>query len=299
VPARQSLFVLLIKKREDLPRAIALNSTIFNGSRFVGPAIGGIILNLFGPAFCFWTDAISYLAVLTGLKKIKVKESPKSKLSFTQFFKSFKEGIHYASSSSLTYLTLGLVASNSFLIVFAAVASPIFARDIFHGDAQTLGYLSGIVGCGTFISAIIFLQIKQSPKLLRFLPSGAALTGLGLMGYGCCNHFYQTILPLFCAGLGASFVGSSANIALQSVVSDAKRGRIMSLFTMCFYGFMPFGNLAAGYLISHTGVRTALEIAGATCLITALLFVTQLSQFYQKFESSLKRHHQEEISVEL
>jgi MFS family permease len=266
MPVRQSFLVEMIENREDLGNAIALNSSIVNSARLIGPSIAGILIAYVGEGVCFLLNAVSYLAVIASLLAMKIVsrriETPK-----TDIFQGVKEGFSYAFGFSPIRSVLLLISLVSLLGMPLTVLMPVFARDILHGDSHTLGFLMGASGTGSLVGAI-------------YLASRTALAcgifGVGLIVFSQSRNFWFSLLLMLITGFGMLVQMASANTLLQAVVEEDKRGRVMSLYTMAFRGMVPFGSLLGGSLASKIGAPNTVLIGGASCVLGALLFARTL-----------------------
>ncbi|MBW4668328.1 MAG: MFS transporter [Cyanomargarita calcarea GSE-NOS-MK-12-04C] len=274
-PARQAFVPELVEKREDLASAIAINSTMFNGARLIGPAIGGLLIASFGPAYCFLIDGLSYIAVIFALLAMRIRpiKIPKSKVNPLQ---SIKEGFVYAFSFAPIRSILLLSALVSLFGMQYTVLVPIFAEEILKGSAETLGFLMAASGVGALFGGV-YLATRQKVvgigKLIAFSPT---ILGIGLIAFSFSRFLPFSLATMLFVGLGTILQVVSSNTFLQTIVDDDKRGRVMSLFTMSFLGTIPFGNLLGGVLATHIGAPNTLVIDGIVCILGSIYFTTQL-----------------------
>lgn len=274
-PARQAFVPELIEKRDDLANAIAINSTMFNGARLIGPAIGGLLIAQVGAAYCFLIDGLSYIAVIIALLAMNIK-SNKYQVSSANPLKQIKDGFNYAFGFPPIRAILILSALVSFMGMQYTIIVPIFAEKILQGDAQTLGFLMAASGVGA-LSGGIYLATRQTivglGKLIAF---GPTILGCGLIAFSLSRFLPLSLFSLLFVGLGTILQIAAGNTVLQTIVDDDKRGRVMSIYTMSFLGTIPFGNLLAGFLANHIGATNTLIIDGIACILGSVFFMRQL-----------------------
>ena len=275
IPIRQAFVVDMLEKKEDLGNAIALNSSLVNGARLIGPAIAGILIAALGEGLCFLFNGISYLAVIAALLMMKIGK-PAIPAEKKDFLKDLAEGFSYAFGFSPIKSILLLLALMSFLGMPYQVLMPIFAGKILHGGPHTLGFLMGASGLGALAGAIFLASRKDAMQLSVITPFAAAVFGMGLMAFSRSRVLWLSMPLVSLAGFGMMVQMASSNMVLQNIVEDSKRGRIMSLFTMAFMGMTPFGSLAAGWLASRIGAPDTIFISGACCLLGSAAFSIRL-----------------------
>jgi MFS family permease len=274
-PARQAFVPELIDRRDDLANAIAINSTMFNGARLIGPAIGGLLIAQVGAAYCFLIDGVSYIAVIAALLAMNIK-SNKYQVNSANPFKQIKDGFNYAFGFPPIRAILILSALVSFLGMQYTIIVPIFAEKILQGNAQTLGFLMAASGVGA-LSGGIYLATRQTVVGLgRLIAFGPTILGCGLIAFSLSRFLPLSLFSLLFVGLGTILQIASGNTVLQTIVDDDKRGRVMSIYTMSFLGTIPFGNLLAGFLANHIGATNTLIIDGVACILGSIFFVRQL-----------------------
>lgn len=275
VPARQSFVVQMVEKKEDLANAIALNSSMVNGARLLGPSIAGMLIALTGEGICFLLNGISYLFVIASLLLMKVKPvrlNGKGK----NVLKEMKEGFSYAIGfAPIKYIIL-LLAIVSLMGMSYTVLMPVFAREILHGGPHTFGFLIGASGLGALTGALYLASRKSTAGLVSIVPLAAAFFGAGLIAFSFSRSFILSLVLMLISGLGMMLQMASSNTILQTIVEDSKRGRIMSFYTMAFMGTAPFGSLLAGALAKMFGAPIAILTGGLTCIAGAVLFMRKL-----------------------
>lgn len=273
--ARQSFVVQLVEKREDLSNAIALNSSMFNMARLVGPSVAGAIIATVGEGLCFLLNALSYFAVLASLLLMRLPRQERQKQD-TQVLKSLGEGFTYAFGFAPIRDLLLLIATLSLFGMPFTVLMPVFARDVLGGDAGTLGLLMGASGVGALLGALYLASRKSVLGLGRVIVVASVLFGLGLMAFALSQTMVFSLLGIFVAGLGMILRMASTNTLLQTIVDDDKRGRVMSFYSMAFMGMAPIGSLLAGWVAEQVGVTYTLLGCGFICLLSIIPFVLNL-----------------------
>ena len=278
IPARQSFVIDMVGEIELLGSAIALNSTMVNMARIVGPTIAGTLIAIVGEGACFYINGASYIAVIASLLCMK---NIRTRRSFTQepVLKGFREGVSYTFGSSpirMLLLHLGMISLTG---ASYGVVLPIFARDIFHGGPHTLGYLLGASGAGALCGAAFLASRRRVAGLETVILYVSFLFGVSLILFSRSPLLALSMFMLLFSGFGMMVLMAASNTILQTIVDDDKRGRVMSFFTVAFIGMSPFGNLLAGLLASHFGAQSAVMATGSFCLIASLFFTINFSRF--------------------
>jgi MFS family permease len=275
MPARQSFVVEMIENREDLGNAIALNSSMVNSARLLGPSIAGVLIAATSEGICFLLNGLSYLFVIVSLLMMKVTPR-KIKTLDTQVLQGLKEGFSYAFGSApirSIILLLGLV---SLMGMPYTVLMPVFAKEILHGDSHTFGFLMGASGIGALAGALYLASRKSVLGLGKIIPLSAAIFGFGLIAFSLSRLFLLSLILMLITGLGMIMQMAASNTIIQTIVDDDKRGRVMSFYMMAFIGTAPFGSLLAGGLASSLGAPNTLIIGGASCILGAVIFARRL-----------------------
>jgi len=270
-PARQTFVIDLVPSREKLGNAIALNSTLFNSARMIGPSLAGILIALVGEGWCFLINALSYLAILVALGMLRLPARPKP-TSTTGVWQGFLEGMQYASANQAIRWILCTLSITGFAGLSYTVLLPIFARDILHGGPETLGFLMGGAGVGALFAALSLASKESVIGLNRTMARAALIGSTALLSMVVIRNFWLTLLvmPFVGYGLIAQFI--SGNTLLQVLADNDKRGRVISLYSLTFNGVTPIGSLLAGTLAHWIGAPLALMIGGTICLIAAGAF---------------------------
>ena len=274
-PARQSFLVEMVEKKEDLSNAIALNSSMVNVARLLGPSLAGILISVVGEGLCFLLNGVSYLAVIAALLAMKIKKR-EAKHQASKVWAGLREGFAYAFGFSPIGAVLLLLALMSFMGMPYTILMPVFARDVLHGGPHTLGFLMGASGVGALGGALYLASRKSVLGLGRLISVATALFGIGLVAFSHSRLLALSIPLMFITGFGMIVEMAASNTVLQTIVEDDKRGRIMSFFTMAFMGMTPFGSLFAGFLASRIGAPNTLLIGGLACLAGAAAFALKL-----------------------
>ena len=279
IPVRQSFTVDMINDREDLGNAIALNSSMVNAARLIGPSIGGILIALFGEGTCFLVNALSYIAVLFSLELMELPRWERSSRQKESVILQLKEGFLYTLNFMAIRTILMLLSVMSLVAGGVQALMPVFARDIFHGGARTLGILMAASGLGALTGAIYLANRRNVLGLSKIIACSAALFGVGVIIFSRTSVLIIGLPILLFSGFGMMVQMASSNIILQTIVEEDKRGRVMSFYTMAFMGLAPFGSLWAGFLATRIGADSTLLWGGGFCIIAVTIFALQLPKF--------------------
>jgi MFS family permease len=270
-PTRQSFIVEMVGKK-DLLNAIALNSSIFNLARILGPALAGLIISAIGIVLCFYVNGISYLAVIAGLFMMKGNFSPKKKNN-THVLRDIRDGFGYARRDKNIISLITLVALSSIFIMPYAMLMPVFARDILQVGAKGLGILLASAGVGALVGALTLAFLSDYRKKGRFVMAGTTTFVIATALFSFSNSYPISLLLLLFIGWGMVMQNASINSLLQTIAPDHLRGRIMSLYVLFFMGMMPFGSFQAGFIADHLGAQMALRIGSIiVACVTVFLF---------------------------
>jgi MFS family permease len=277
MPGRQSFLVQMVEDRRDLGNAIALNSSMVNGARLIGPALAGIVIASVGEGWCFAIDGVSYIAVIVSLLMMDVKPLEIKRAAVTML-EQMREGWAYVSTFRPVRTILLLFALLSLMGWPYAVLLPIFAQTVLHGGAHTLGFLTGASGVGALGSAISLALRKTVVGLTRMIQVAAAMFGLGLIAFGFSHVLWLSMLLMLVVGFGMMQGLACSNTIIQTLVPEDKRSRVMSYYTMAFVGMAPFGSLLAGGLAHWLGAPRTVMITGAMCVVGAAWFTVELPE---------------------
>ena len=275
IPARQSFVVDMIERREDLGNAIALNSSIVNGARLIGPSIAGILIATLGEGMCFLLNGLSFIAVIVALLTMKI--APKQReMQSSQVFRGLKEGFSYAFGFAPIRSVLLLLALVSLMGMPYTVLMPIFAENILHGGPRALGFLMGATGVGAIVGSIYLASRKSVLGLGTVIVISSNLFGVGLIAFSLSRFFWLSLLFMLLTGFGMIVQMASSNTVLQTIAEEDKRGRVMSFYTMAFMGMVPFGSLLAGSLANIIGAPNTVMAGGFACILGSILFAKKL-----------------------
>lgn len=266
-PARQTLLVTLVGGRADLPNAIALNSTMMNGARFIGPLVGGVVISTFGEVAGFALNSVSYLAMLAALRAMRLAPSHRAPRN-ESWARQMAAGMRYAYGFLPTRSALLLLSGVSLFVQPYQSLMPYFAKQVFHGDSRTLGLLIGAAGLGA-ASGMVYLAMRKDIRgLLGLLAWTSAGAGASLGAFAFTTSLWVALPLITLTGLGTMLTAAATNTVLQSIVPDELRGRVASLYVVAFLGIGPLGALAAGWIAEHIGPPATLA-AGSACALAA------------------------------
>jgi MFS family permease len=275
MPARQAFLVQMVEDRNDLGNAIAINSSMANGARLIGPAIAGFVIAALGEGWCFLIDGISYFAVMASLLLMRIRPIDVH-LSKSSMFEQMREGWDYV----LTFRPIRTVLLLFSLIILMGyswtVLLPIFAGQVLHGGAATLGLLTAASGIGALGSALSLAARKSVVGLTRMLQVAVAMLGGALMLFGFSHTLWLSLISLAMIGFGVVQAASVSNTIIQTLVPEDKRARAMSYYTMAFFGASPFGSLLAGMLANRTGAPHTVILSGLFCVGGSFWFTLEL-----------------------
>jgi MFS family permease len=277
IPARQSLFVEMVG-RTDLMNAIALNSSMFNASRVVGPAIAGILVASIGEGWCFFANGASYIAVIVGLLMMRVARKQRIDAAASPFA-NMVEGFRFVAHNTPIYSILTLLGVVSFTGMPYTVLMPIFADRVLHGGPRALGWLLGASGVGALAGALRLASRTNIKGLGRWVAVYASAFGACLVAFALSRNLWLSGAILAGVGFCLMTQSGASNTLLQSMVPDRLRGRVMSVYSMMFMGMSPFGALAAGAAASKIGAPTTVTAGGVICMAAAAVFWLRLSKF--------------------
>jgi len=276
IPARQAFQVEMVGKA-DLMNAIALNSSLFNASRVIGPAIAGILVAAIGEGWCFFANGASYIAVITGLLLITVEDRERGAEGESPLA-SVVEGFRFVIRNVPVHAILMLLGVVSLTGMPYTVLMPIFADRILHGGARAMGWLMGCAGMGALGGALRLASRTELKGLNRWLPVASFAFGATLIGFAWSRVFWLSACILVPVGFSMMIEMASSNTLLQSMVPDELRGRVMSVYSMVFMGMAPFGALLAGVVAGRIGAPWTVTGSGIVCMTAAVVYWTQLAR---------------------
>jgi len=274
-PARQSFVVQMVEDRADLPNAIALNSTMVNGSRIIGPSIGGAIIAVFGEGWCFMVDAISYLAVIASLLMMRVEKQERTR-PHASMLEELRTGFRYVAGFAPVRTALLLLALVSTMGVPYTVLMPAVAANVLHGGPHTLGFLMTASGVGAVGGALYLASRRTVLGLGRVMVIATMSFGIGLVVFSQARTTWLALLVLPFVGAGLMVQLASTNTILQTIVSEDLRGRVMSFYAMSFLGTAPLGSLLGGVVADRIGAPTTILLGGVACVAASLWLARRL-----------------------
>jgi MFS family permease len=283
MPGRQALVADMVP-REDLPSAIAMNSTIFSGARTVGPAIAGVLIGIIGVAGCFLTNAITYTAAMGSLIALEVPRRASGRLGWAMLGQ-VRAGVAYAWTHRPTRFLLLLVVINFGLAMQYGVLVPLFARDILHGGARGYGFLMTAQGLGSVIGALTMASRSSGPRVLRQnLVFGTFCIAAAIAVFGLSRSMPLSLVAQMFIGAGLMHQMVTTNTMIQFFVADELRGRVMSIYMLCFLGTAPLGSLEVGFVGEHFGPRIAVVICAGFAAVCGVILLTKLKMLAEAQE---------------
>ncbi|WP_240327724.1 MFS transporter [Dechloromonas sp. HYN0024] len=284
-PLRQSLIGSFVGGRDDLPNALALNAMLFNAGRFIGPPIAGLLLGLTSEAVCFAINGFSFLALIGAVLCVRGEATLRAQGSVGEVF---KEGALFAWRTwVIRMLIITLIALNLTASAYA-VLLPVFARDVFAGDATTLGWLWGAAGCGSFASTIVLATRRSTKAVISAVVTGVAISAVSLVVFSSTSWLPLALCGMVGLGFGISVCNVGINMVLQNAAPDALRGRIVSFFTSARFGFDALGGLLAGFVAASFGAGSTLFVEGWVLLIFAIFLFGRR----QRLQAQIAAAHQ-------
>jgi len=297
VPARQALVYDMVDNKEHLPNAIALNSSMVNVARLIGPALSGIVLETLGATVCFLINAISFVAVITSLLFMRLpKFVPKERIN--NAWTDLKQGFTYLKSTpSISTVMLMLATVSLFSLPYITLL-PVYAKTVFMGQASTFGYLNSFVGVGAVCGAIFLASVKPGTNLRKILFRNTLIFAIGLLLFSYTTYLPLALVFLAIAGFGMMSQTTLSNTIIQTTVAPAMRGRVISFYAMAFFGMQPIGGLIIGSVSHAIGAPLTILLQGIATLIIALAFLPYLRRDLFKRKHRIKASQLEEQSIE-
>lgn len=280
VPARQPMVNDIIKDPQDLPNAIAMNSSLNNLARLIGPALSGFVLATYGAGICFASNAVSFIAVIASLTLMQVPRHVPHKNK--KISADLTDGLKYVRQTPEIGATLLLLALICFLVITYNTLLPVFAREIFKGDAKTYGYLNAVIGTGSVVSTFYLASKKNGSDLKRLLFSNILLLGAGLILFSQTNYFPVALLWAAICGFSTMLIVPICNTIIQMTAIPEMRGRVIGFFAMAFFGMLPLGSMLIGWVSKHLGTQNSLLAQGILSFLIAIAF----SRFLLKKQTS-------------
>jgi len=287
-PFRHAFLLEMVGDRDLLQNAIALNSTLINSARFIGPTIGGFIIAWLGEGWCFIINGFSFMAVIASLISMRIKPM-NTHHHHGSILQELAEGLIYSyRNKTIRYLLL-LISAIGLIGMPFQVFMPVFARDILHGDSQLLGFLTGSLGAGALMGAFYLASRKSIGSLPKIILFSSIVFVIGLLVFALSTYTALSLLMIFFTGFGMIVQFAATNTLLQHIVDEDKRGRVVALYGLSFMGITPLGSLLLGSISPTIGVQLTLAIAGLLCLSAVVLFGRKygtIAQTVKRFENS-------------
>jgi MFS family permease len=277
VPARQSLVYEIVEDKKDLPNALALNSSMVNLSRLIGPAIAGIAIEKLGEVVCFGLNAVSFLAVIISLLLMKLRPYI-PRLRTKNIMGEMKEGLQYIKRTPSIGFVILMLALVSLLVLPYTTLIPVYAKDIFHGTASTFGVIDSAIGLGAFSGAIFLASLKPGTNLRKVLAFNTFVFGAGLILFSHTTYYPLALVFATVGAFGMMSQITISNTLIQTTVDPSMRGRVISFYAMAFFGMQPLGGLLIGTVSQHLGVENTVLIQGVIACLIGLLHI----QFLKK-----------------
>jgi MFS family permease len=275
MPTRQAFLIDIVERKEDLNNAIALNSTMFNGARLVGPALAGLTVAAFGEGICFLINSLSFLAIIVALLAMRIRPRVK-KADAGRPLEGFKEGYRYAFGFLPIRYCVMLVGLMALIGMQHSTLMPVFAKDVLHGGAHTLGFLVSASGTGALLAAFYFASRKTVLGLDRLASIAVGLFGCANLAFCFSRSVTFSLFTMVVSGLGMMSAFLACNTIIQTVVEEDKRGRVMSFHAMASMGTVPFGSLIAGIVASHVGAPHAVFLSAGCCIVGSFFFALKV-----------------------
>lgn len=272
VPARQSLVYEMVNDKKDLPNALALNSSMVNLSRLIGPGIAGVIMEKLGDGVCFGLNALSFVAVIISLMMMRLPKH-EIKAHKKDVGSDFRDGIRYVKNNpSIYFLLIMLSLMGLFVLPFATLV-PVYAKDIFHGTASTFGLIDSAIGLGAFAGAIYLASLKPGRNLQKVLAVNTFIFGAGLILFSYTTSYPLGLLFTLIGAFGMMSQMTVTNTLIQTTVDASMRGRVISLYAMSLFGMMPIGGLLVGSISQWVDVQNTVLAEGIMAIIIGILHV--------------------------
>jgi MFS family permease len=276
-PARQSLMIVLVQNKKDLPNAIALNSSMVTLARLAGPAAAGILLSSFGEGICFLLNFLSFIAVLISLLLMKLK-IPERKKHVDPIWKNLQEGFVYMRQHRGISSAIGLMALTSFIVMPYSNLFPVYAQTIFKGNVSTFAWLNSISGLGALFGAIYMTTLKRNANLLRLLVLSSLLLAICLMLFSYTHNLLLALLFVMIGESGMLAQIAGTNTYIQTSVEEHMRGRVISYYVMAFQGMQPVGILLTGWMAHVTSAPLTVFFEGMIGLVVSALFIPAMKR---------------------
>jgi MFS family permease len=276
-PSRQSLLVIMVDNKTDLPNAIALNSSMVNLGRLLGPTIAGLVLASLGEGACFLINALSFVAVIVSLLCMKLPKQPYIK-PVKNIWADFRDGFDYLQQTDSLKNIIILMACISFLLMPFSTLLPVIAKEVFKGGAGTFGLINGISGLGALVGAFNLAILKPGKSLNKMVLYATFIFSIFLFLFSSTSYLPLALLYMAVTGFGMMTCMAVGNTFIQTHVDDKMRGRVMSFYSMAFFGMQPFGSFLMGTIADYMGARLTIGLEGIAGLVTAIIFIPRLTK---------------------
>lgn len=297
IPARQAMVYDMVDEKEHLPNAIALNSSMVNAARLIGPALAGLALHKFGAEICFLSNAFSFMAVIGSLLAMRLPLFiPRERI--TTISADLKEGFHYLRTTPEISKVMLMLAGVCLLSLPFITLLPVYAKEIFMGDASTFGWLNSIVGLGAVSGALFLASIKAGANLKKILFLSTLIFAAGLLGFSYMKSFPIAAIFITLAGFGMMAQTTLSNTLIQTTVAPSMRGRVISYYAMAFFGMQPVGGLVVGSAAHAIGAPLTVFLQGIATLLIAIVFFPFLRKDLWKRKQRMKLNQVEEQVIE-
>jgi MFS family permease len=281
IPVRQSFVIEMIEEKADLGNAIALNSSMVNAARLLGPSVAGLLIATVGEGVCFLINGFSYMAVIASLIMMRLaREDVRAQTS--RAWHDLMEGLRYVYGFEPIRAIILLLALVSLVGMPYMVLMPVFAKSVLHGGPSALGFLMAASGVGALAGALYLASRQGVLGLGKMIPIAAGVFGVGLLGFSMSRNFFFSLALVTLVGFGQMVQLATSNTLLQTMVDDRQRGRVMGFYTGAFVGMAPVGSLLSGSLAGVIGAPWTLFIGGIACLVGAVIFARKLPQLREK-----------------
>ncbi len=288
MPGRQSFMIRMVEDRADLSNAIAINSSMVNVARLIGPSLAGMLIAVTNEGWCFLIDGVSYIAVIISLLMMRITHEQMQQAGVTML-QQLRQGWVYVAESVPIRSILLLFGLLSLMGWPFMVLMPIFAAQVLHGGPHTLGFLMGAVGVGSLGSALALVLRRSVRGLLKMIPIAAAIFGVGLISFGFSKNLWLSLPMMLVTGFGMMQGLTTSNTSLQTLVDEKMRGRVMSYYTMAFVGMAPFGSLLAGALAHAIGAPRTVIVSGVACILGSLWFWSRMKPIRKEMRPIYER----------
>ena len=287
-PSRQSLMIVLLQNKTDLPNAIALNSSMVTLARLIGPAVAGILLSTVGEGICFLINFLSFIAVISSLLMMNITIPPRKK-NIEPIWMNLRQGFTYLKRNPALSYAISLMAFLSFVVMPYITLLPVYAKTVFKGDVTTYSWLNIISGLGALIGAVYVARLKEQKNLLKVIISAGLLISVSLVLFSYSTSFLLSLFLILLGESGLLTFVASTNTFLQTHVEEHMRGRVISYYVMAFGGMIPIGSLIVGLLAHLTSAPFALLIEGLIGIIIIILFIPSFKKINKRAEQKAER----------